>query len=106
MTTADTKAPPAAVVATHPAIGSPNRRPPTTSVAKPASGKAAMSHDACKTCIRSPVSSALEDVEVVGRRPGPAAEDGHDDAEADHDLGRGHHEHKEHGHLPAEVVEH
>jgi hypothetical protein len=33
------------------------------------------------------------------------AEDGHDDPEADHDLGRGHHQHEEHGDLTAEVVE-
>ena len=36
--------------------------------------------------------------------PGLAAEDGHDDAEPDHDLGGGHHEHEEHDHLTADVV--
>ena len=34
--------------------------------------------------------------EVVGGGAGPAAEDGHDDAEADHDLGGGDDEHEEH----------
>ena len=36
----------------------------------------------------------------------PAPEDGHDDPEADDDLGRGDDQHEEHDRLAADVVEH
>ena len=44
--------------------------------------------------------------DVVGGGAGPPAQDGHDDPEADHDLGGGDHEHEEHDGLAADVVEH
>src|SRR5688572_1279467 len=49
--------------------------------------------------------SSLQQVEVVGRGSGAAAEDGHDDPEADDDLGRRHHQDEEHQRLAADVVE-
>src|SRR5262249_24887704 len=79
-----------AVVASQAASGSPMRLPKKTSVRNPASGNSGM-----KTA--ASITSALENVEVVGGGTGgAAAEDGHDHAEADHDLGRGHHHHEEH----------
>src|SRR3954454_2080713 len=50
--------------------------------------------------------SALQEGNVVCGGVGPASEDGDDDGEADHDLGRRHHQHEEHDHLPADVIQH
>src|ERR1035437_9337610 len=50
--------------------------------------------------------SALHQVEVVSRGVGSAAEDGDHDAQPHHNFSGGHHQHKEHQHLPSDVVEH
>src|SRR5688500_17175378 len=82
------KAPPHAAVASHPAAGSPRRRPSTTSTQNPASGSAGTSQT------RSSVSnrSALQHVDVVGGGGGQLAEQSDDDAQAHHDLGGRHHQ--------------
>src|SRR5579863_564789 len=49
--------------------------------------------------------SALQDVDVVSGGGGPAPEHGHDDRQADHDLGRGHDQYEEHIDLTADVVQ-
>src|SRR6478735_5031481 len=49
-------------------------------------------------------SSVLQQAGVVDRGRAPGPEDGHDDREPDHDLGRGHHHHEEGGDLAVEVA--
>ena len=49
---------------------------------------------------RQPFNSARSSAVAPGRR----AQDRHDDAEADHDLGGGHDQHEEHGRLAVDVV--
>ena len=49
--------------------------------------------------------SAPHQGDVVGRGRRLPAQDRHDDAEADDDLGGRHHEHEEHDGLPGDVVE-
>ena len=71
----------------------------TSSSRNPARGSAGMSqimfvHPAQPLIIR----------DVVGVGVLASAHDGHDDPEADHDLGRRHHQHEEHDRLPADVV--
>src|SRR4051812_5170191 len=90
------------VVANHPALGSPSRRPKSRSSPKPRSGRAGRSHAMFNTV----PASALEERDVVGGGARSAPEDCHDDPEADHDLGRGHDEDEEHDDLAADVVEH
>src|SRR5215218_4468082 len=87
-----------AAVATQPAFGSPSLRPNRSCTRKPARGSAGMSQMTLST-------SAPQHRDVVGGGTGAPPHDGHDDPEADHDLGRGHHQHEEHRHLPADVVE-
>src|SRR5919202_5239579 len=91
-------------VATQPASGSPRRRPDARRMANPASGRAGISQAAC-SIVGGP-ASALEEGDVVGGGLGPAAEDGHDDGQADHHFGRGHDQHEEHDRLAPDVVEH
>src|SRR3954449_5643647 len=86
-------------VANQPARGSPRRRPSSSRTTKPASGSAGTSQTALST------PSPAQEADVVRRRPGAPAEDGHDDPEAHDDLGRGHHEDEEHDDLAADVVE-
>src|SRR5687767_14654572 len=93
-----TKAPPHMIVANQPASGSPSLRPPTTSTRKPNNGSAGISQTSSTT-------SAFQCRDVVGGGAGAASHERDDDAEADHDLGRGHDEHEEHDRLSADVVE-
>src|SRR5215472_17000302 len=85
------------------------RRPPSSSTAAPKIGKASSSHDsfsapAAATVVTVVIPSVLQQVGVVHRR-GPAGPvDRHQDREADHDLGRGHHHHEERDDLPVQVA--
>src|SRR5215217_1700557 len=99
VTTPATNEAPTMAVANHPASGSPRRRPATRRTRKPASGSAGTSQTALST------ASPAEQADVVGGRPGASPQDGHDDAEADHDLGRGHDQHEEDHDLAPHVVE-
>src|SRR4051794_2582682 len=92
------KEPATAAVASQPALGSPSLRPATSWTRKPARGSAGMSQMTLST-------SAPQHRDVVGGRARAPAHDGDDDAEADHDLGRCHHQDEEDRHLPADVVE-
>src|SRR5690606_15331481 len=80
--TATAKLPPTTAVPSHPARGSPRRRPNTTSRANPNRGRAGTSQ------IRS-IRSAPHQRDVVGIRALAPAQDRHDDRQADDDLGRG-----------------
>src|SRR5918998_362744 len=100
--------------------------PPTSSTKAPSSGRATTSQSRSKTP-PAPVSacttgmswaplddrdnseftttpSVLQQAGVVDRGRASGAEDGHDDREADHDLGSGHHHHEEGGDLAVEVA--
>src|SRR5262249_14545133 len=95
---ASTNAVPQTAVANQPVSGSPSRRPKTRSTAKPASATPGRSQMTSST-------SAPQQRDVVGVGAGPASQDGHDDAESDHDLGRGDDQHEEDGGLAVDVVE-
>src|ERR1700678_4352259 len=99
--TATTNEAPTKQVATAPASGSPSRLPASTWMAKPTRGSKMIRY-----VTWSIVGSALHQVQVVGGVVGPAAEDGDHDAQADHHLGRRHHQHEKHQDLAADVVEH
>src|SRR5437764_3422375 len=101
-TAATAKEPATSVVANHPARGSPRRRPTRSRRPNPSNGRAGRS----QTMSSMESASALQQRDVVGGGARPAPEDGDDDAEADHHLGRGHDEHEEHDHLATDVVEH
>src|SRR5688500_15506846 len=97
--TVTTKEPPSMPVAKWPASGSPRRRPNATRIRNPASGRAGISQMA------SNIGLTLQFREIVGSAAGAAAQDRHDDAEADHDFGGRHDEHEEHRGLSVHVVE-
>src|SRR3990172_6182705 len=78
----------------------PRRRPANRFTAAPASGRAGISQT------RSSIASPPQDRGVVHARALPAPVDGHDDREADHDLGRGDHHREEGQHLAVQVVVH
>src|ERR1039458_6583589 len=99
VTTAMAKAPTIAIVPTHPATGSPRRRPDVTRTRKPPRAKAGI-QGAAETI------SALHLGDVVDDRAVAAAEDRHHDAEPDSHLGRCDDEDEEHRRLAADVVEH
>src|SRR5271169_462820 len=90
-----------AAVPTHPAIGSPMRRPAKTRTTNPTSGNNGMRNAACNT-----VGSALQNVQIIGRGVGSAAEDCYYDAQPDHHFSCRHYQDEERDGLPADVVEH
>src|ERR1700736_2776343 len=110
-TTDQAKARASSPVAIQPARGEPIRRPKNMSSTAPARGSSGMmparpSRSRAFTEGPGPaLGSALQGPEVVGGRRPPAAEDRHDDGQADRDLGRGDDEGEEHEHLAADVVE-
>ena len=55
--------------------------------------------------IATPSRQPFSSVDVVGGGALAAPEDGHDDREADRDLGRGDDQREEHDHLAADVVQ-
>src|SRR6266511_3669069 len=85
-------------VASHPAFGSPRRRPKSSRIAVPSAGSAGTIQTRSR---RSPAStaSALQEPHVVGGGAPPAAEDGDDDRQAHRNLGRRDDEREEHDRL-------
>src|SRR3954447_8480668 len=90
-------------VASQPALGSPIFLPKSNNTTAPSAGNAGMTQ--VRSSKSRAVTSALEHVQVVGRHVLPAAEDRHDDGEADGDLRGRDHEREEHDHLAADVVQ-
>ena len=90
---------PCSRVASQPASGSPSLRPPKVRMHEAGEGQRRDQPDEFQH------RSALQHREVVSGGAGAAAQDGHDEREADHDLGGGDHEHEEHRHLPADVAQ-
>src|SRR4051812_9839252 len=86
------------------------RRPPSSSTAAPARGRAMSSHEALSSpvagtismCAGLPIRSVLQQVDVVdgGGSAGPV--DRHDDRQPDDHLGGGDHHHEERDELPVE----
>src|SRR5688572_6634513 len=79
----------------------PSGPPPKAAGAGDTAGLSATKEPTTRT--RSTSQSPLQHRNVVGGRAGAAPEDGDDDAEADHDLGRRHDEHEEHDDLAPDV---
>ena len=88
-------------VARQPDSGLPSRRPNSRINTNPASGNAGISQITSSIGPPSPLHLG----EVVGGRARSAAQDRHDDAEADDDLGGRHDEHEEHRCLAVDVAE-
>src|SRR5690242_2364083 len=86
---------------------SPSRMPALASGITGTSQKTDSTPVACEVAIAEYICpSVLQQVRVVDARGASRPEDGHDDGEADHDLGRGH-DHDEEGHdLPVQVAVH
>src|SRR5690606_26418681 len=90
------------------------RRPSTSRMVAPSSGMAIISQDRPITppavCWMISTGSTshllvLQQVGVVDGRGPAGSEDRHDDGEADHDLGRGHHHHEERDDLAFQVAD-
>src|SRR5579862_2166321 len=82
--------------ANHPAARAGHRPPHRPSTAQPASGSSGIKTAAA-------VTRFIRGARPRRRRPGlTGPEHVHDDREADHDLGRGHHQHEEDEHLPVD----
>ena len=79
-----------AAVATHPASGSPSRRPKSIKKVKPTSGNSGTSH----TSSTAVMCLSPQQREVVGCGLGTPAHDGHDDGEANHHFGGGNYKHE------------
>src|SRR5262245_21858222 len=90
-TTDATKLPVHITVASQPAAGSARRLPANRRIRKPASGNAGINQTASSTA-----GSTLQYRDVVGRGARPLAQQGDDDGQSHHDLGRGHHENEHH----------
>src|SRR5579884_132619 len=115
MTPDQTNVSPDSVVAIQPDSGSPMRLPNSSSTAEPTSGSSGMIQTRSSrsraltvwpprssTCARS----ALQEIDVVGRRALAAAEDRNDDRQSDRDLRGCDDQREEDEDLSADVVEH
>src|SRR5581483_878386 len=96
-------------VAIQPETGSFRWRRPRKRMTNPASGKAGISQARSRewwaaSCIGR--SLPPQEADVVGGRALSPPEDRHDQRQADHHFGGGHHPGEEHEDLPADVVEH